>query len=117
MKTVLKLEELLVAIGCLIALYTFKVEWWWYLLFLLGPDISFVGYSFGNKVGAWTYNLFHHKAIAVILIGVGFFMNELTVLKVGVVLLGHSAMDRFFGYGLKLYNGFKFTHLGQIGNK
>jgi len=26
-------------------------------------------------------------------------------------------MDRFFGYGLKLTEGFKFTHLGMIGQK
>ncbi|HZJ19645.1 MAG TPA: DUF4260 family protein [Pricia sp.] len=25
-------------------------------------------------------------------------------------------MDRIFGYGLKYNKGFKFTHLGEIGN-
>lgn len=30
-------------------------------------------------------------------------------------LFSHSAMDRIFGYGLKHENGFKFTHLREIG--
>jgi hypothetical protein len=35
----------------------------------------------------------------------------------GIILFGHSSMDRIFGYGLKLNEGFKFTHLGLVGNK
>ncbi|HEY0262180.1 MAG TPA: DUF4260 family protein [Chitinophagales bacterium] len=31
------------------------------------------------------------------------------------MMFGHSSMDRFFGYGLKTEEGFKFTHLGKIG--
>jgi hypothetical protein len=27
----------------------------------------------------------------------------------GIVLFGHSSMDRFFGYGLKTDEGFKYT--------
>lgn len=32
-------------------------------------------------------------------------------------MLGHSAMDRLFGYGLKYNKGFKYTHLGEIGRE
>ena len=35
----------------------------------------------------------------------------------GIILFGHSSMDRMFGYGLKLKEGFKYTHLGMIGKK
>ncbi len=31
------------------------------------------------------------------------------------IQLGHSAMDRVFGYGLKYTTGFQDTHLGKIG--
>jgi Domain of unknown function (DUF4260) len=117
MKWTLKIEELCFALSCLGILYFLKVEWWWYLLFLLGPDISFLGYSFGTRVGAFTYNLFHHKAVALGIMALGYFLNNQTLLVIGLVVLGHSSMDRFFGYGLKLSEGFKFTHLGQIGNK
>jgi hypothetical protein len=50
MKLLLKLEELAMWIGCIILLYVFKVEWWWYLIVFLGPDISMIGYLVGNKV-------------------------------------------------------------------
>jgi len=36
---------------------------------------------------------------------------------IGIILFGHSSMDRMFGYGLKLGQGFKYTHLGIIGKK
>jgi hypothetical protein len=35
----------------------------------------------------------------------------------GLILFSHSAMDRMLGYGLKYESGFKFTHLGEIGQK
>lgn len=37
----------------------------YYLLLLLGPDISMIGYAGGNKMGAFMYNLFHHKGVAI----------------------------------------------------
>jgi len=124
MKLTLKLEELVIFVACGISLYFLQVQWWWYLLLLLGPDISFIGYLGGNKVGAVTYNIFHHKGIAAALIVLSLFMKiengEIIrweiILYTGIVLFGHSSMDRFFGYGLKTFEGFKYTHLGQMGN-
>jgi len=120
MKLTLKLEELLIFLACGLSLYYLQVQWWWYILLLLGPDISFIGYLGGNKVGAVVYNIFHHKGIAVVLIVLSFFMRieagEI-MLYTGIVLFGHSSMDRFFGFGLKHFEGFKYTHLGQMGNK
>jgi len=34
----------------------------------------------------------------------------------GLILFGHSCMDRAMGYGLKYFSGFQDTHLGKIGN-
>ena len=45
------------------ALYLHEVPWWAYLLLAFGPDIGMVGYSINPKVGAITYNLFHHKGV------------------------------------------------------
>jgi hypothetical protein len=87
-----------------------------YLVLFLGPDISMLGYLINNKAGAWCYNLFHHKGIAVALIAAGYTMDN-WLLIAGIVLFGHASMDRVAGYGLKYENGFKFTHLGEIGKK
>lgn len=32
-------------------------------------------------------------------------------------MIGHSSIDRIFGYGLKYKEGFGFTHLGKIGKQ
>lgn len=117
MKNTIRLEELAMMALSFYALYFFHAGWWWYLLLLLGPDISMAGYLAGNRTGALTYNLFHHKAIA-ILVFIGGLSLEVTALSLsGIVLLGHSSLDRFLGYGLKFSQGFKYTHLGTIGKQ
>ena len=105
---------------CLLALTMLKVPWWVYPLLLLGPDISMIGYLAGNKVGAICYNLFHHKGIAVLVFVAGVLISDYPgeILNIiGLILFGHSSMDRALGYGLKLSEGFKYTHLETIGNK
>lgn len=117
MKWILKLEELAMFSLCVYALYLLNQEWWWFLLLVLGPDISMIAYVAGNKIGAFAYNLFHHKGVAAVLFMIGLLAN-ISVLEVtGIVLFGHSSMDRMLGYGLKLNNGFKYTHLGIIGKE
>ena len=120
MKNVLKLEEAAMFGLCILALAHLRVPWWVYLLLAIGPDISMVGYSVNNKVGALSYNFFHHKGIAVALFVIGFLMGDFRgdiISIIGIVLFGHSSMDRMLGYGLKLKEGFQHTHLGKIGKK
>jgi len=115
MRAIIQLEELAMLGISIYALYFLKVEWWVYPLLVLGPDISMLGYAAGNKTGAISYNLFHHKAIAIVLFLIGF-INQIYSLEItGLILFGHSSMDRMLGYGLKYFTGFQFTHLGQIG--
>lgn len=116
-KNTIRLEELAMCAACFYGLYFLNAEWWFYLLLLLGPDISMFGYLAGNTIGAYSYNLFHHKAIAVLVFiaGVSFDLHYLVL--TGIVLFGHASMDRFFSYGLKSTEGFKYTHLGLIGKQ
>jgi len=117
MKNIIKLEE---AAMMLLSIYVFiivKVDWWWYLIFLIGPDISMLGYLVGNKAGAFCYNCFHHKGIAIVFFATGIAIPDETLQIIGATLFGHSAMDRLLGYGLKTNQGFRFTHLGIIGKK
>ncbi|SNR23070.1 DUF4260 domain-containing protein [Flavobacterium sp. ov086] len=115
MKTILKLEELgLFVLG----IYLFSLlnyQWWWFLVLILAPDLSMIGYTFGNKIGAFLYNLVHHKGIAVLLYIIGCYLKIEIVQLIGIILFSHAAMDRIFGYGLKYEKGFKYTHLGEIG--
>ena len=114
MKTTLKLEELAMALAALLMLYGYQVEWWWYLLFLLGPDISFLGYLGSNKVGAIVYNFFHHKAVAAVCILAGLVFTEDYVLFAGLLLLAHSTFDRVLGFGLKYPDDFNHSNIGYL---
>jgi len=76
-----------------------------------------LGYLINTKTGAAIYNLFHHKMVAIAILFFGISMNISALALAGVILFGHSAMDRIFGYGLKFDDNFKHTHLGWIGKE
>ena len=116
MKTVLKLEELLMFVLGIYLFNQLDYAWWWFLVLILAPDIGMVGYLFNNKIGALTYNLFHHKGLAILVYLVGVYFSIPLCQLIGIILFSHSALDRAMGYGLKYDKGFKFTHLGEIGN-
>lgn len=115
MKTIIKLEELGLFI---LGIYLFSLlnySWWWFLVLILAPDLSMIGYAFNPKTGAFLYNLFHHKGIAILIYIIGSYSKIEYIQLIGTILLAHAAMDRIFGYGLKYQKGFKYTHLGEIG--
>lgn len=116
MKISLKLEELALFLLGIYAFTTLDFQWWWFPLLLLVPDIGAAGYAFGNKTGAFSYNFFHHRGIAVLTYFAGIYFGQEALELAGVILFSHAAMDRVFGYGLKYNRGFSFTHLGEIGS-
>ena len=91
------------------------LDWWWYPTLLLAPDLSMLAYLFGNKMGAWSYNFFHHKALGILVFLLGGLLTSSWISLAGVVLLGHSCLDRALGYGFKSSESFHLTHLGRIG--
>jgi len=117
MKGIIKLEELAQCMGAIVLFAQLDYAWWWFPLLLLTPDIGMIGYLINTKVGAWTYNIFHHKGIAIVCMLLGYFMLGEPWLLIGIILYAHSAMDRIFGYGLKYTDSFKNTHLGTIGKE
>ena len=115
MKTLLKLEALALW-GLSVFLFAqLGYAWWWYPVLFFAPDLSMLGYLGGTRVGALVYNIVHHHAVSLGLYGLGFFLGNPVLLLAGVILLGHSNMDRLLGYGLKYPDSFQNTHLGVIG--
>ncbi|MCF0051692.1 DUF4260 domain-containing protein [Dyadobacter sp. LJ53] len=111
LKTTIKIEEFSMLILSIYALFQFSSPWWYFVLMLIGPDISMVGYLAGNIFGALVYNFFHHRAVAILVFLTGLTIGQTELQAAGVILFGHSAMDRMLGFGLKYNQGFKFTHL------
>ncbi|MAP55507.1 DUF4260 domain-containing protein [Altibacter sp.] len=117
MKTTLRIEELAQFVLGVLLFSSLDYAWYWFPLLLLLPDVGMLGYLFGPKIGAFTYNLLHHKAVAIAFITLGmWFLGDFYTL-VGVVMFAHAGIDRVFGYGLKYPDSFKHTHLGTIGKK
>jgi len=116
MRNLLKLEEAAIFAGTLIAFYgAFPGDWWVFLLLLFAPDIGMIGYLDGPRLGAITYNLLHHRGIAVAIYFLGVYLENPVIVWIGVIIFLHSTLDRVFGYGLKYADSFQNTHLGPIG--
>ncbi len=119
MKTLLTAEEIAQLGLALVGLYLQPISIAWYVwpVLFLSPDLGMLGYLGNPKIGAWGYNLFHHKAVAAVLILAGYFGAFPVVLFIGLLLYAHASFDRVFGYGFKYEDGFKHTHLGLIGKE
>lgn len=117
MNSLLKAEEIGQVALSLIIFTQLDYAWWVFPALLLLPDLSMLGYLFNPKAGAWLYNVFHHKLLAIALLALGFWTKNAELSLAGTILFGHSAMDRVFGYGLKYTDDFKHTHLGWMGKK
>ena len=115
MKNLLKLEELLMFGFALFLFSGLDYSWGWYALLFLAPDLSMIGYLANPRLGAWTYNLIHHKGLSVALYVLGALLSIPWLMFAGTILLGHSSLDRVLGYGLKHEDAFQNTHLGRIG--
>lgn len=117
MKTTLALEEL-VQFAVAFGIYLwFGYAWWLFLVLLLTPDLSMIGYAISPRVGAITYNIGHHKGLALVIGVLGIYFGSVAATIAGIILFAHSAMDRVFGYGLKYPDHFKHTHLGWLGGR
>jgi hypothetical protein len=117
MKNLLRLEELLLFGLALFLFSRLEYGWGWYALLFFAPDLSMLGYLANPRVGAWTYNVVHHKGVAVALYVVGYLLALPALMFAGTILLGHSSLDRVLGYGLKHEDAFQNTHLGKIGKQ
>ena len=117
MKRTIALEEV-VMFGLSIFLFNrLSFAWWWYLVLILTPDLSMLGYLVNTRTGAMVYNFFHHKGVAIVVYVTGLSLNNEVLQLIGLILFGHSSMDRMLGYGLKYPDSFQNTHLGLIGKE
>ena len=112
-----RIEAGLVFLGAISAYLSLDhdIVWWLALIVFFAPDLSFLGYAFGPKPGAWAYNLTHIYGFGTVVAAVAFAAGSMFWICVGLLLIAHCGFDRVLGYGLKSPEGFQITHLGKIG--
>lgn len=87
-----------------------------FILLLFVFDVSMIGYAKSSKLGAYTYNLGHSLVLPLIIILIAWITQSENIAGIGLIWIAHIGLDRALGYGLKSTEGFKKTHLGNIGN-
>ena len=116
-RLLLRLEGL-VAFLIALALYR-QTEYGWgvFVLCFLAPDLSFLGYFAGDRVGAIAYNTAHSYLGAVAVLVASAYFASPPLFAAGLIWCAHIGFDRALGYGLKYAAGFGHTHLGRIGRR
>ena len=114
-RTLLRLEGLALFASMTLLYALWGGSWWIYAVLILAPDLGFLGYLAGPKIGAIAYNALHSYMAPMILMAAGFGFAPPMVLSIAMIWLAHIGFDRALGYGLKYAAGFGFTHLGRIG--
>lgn len=116
-RIVLRLEGLTLFAGMTLVYGLWGGPWWLYFVLFLAPDLSFLAYLAGPKIGAWVYNTMHSSIIPMAMLTAGFGFAPPLLLSLALIWLSHIGFDRALGYGLKYQAGFGFTHLGRIGKE
>ena len=66
-RLLLRLEGLAIAVGAVVLYADGDHSWWLFALLILAPDLSFLGYLAGPRLGAAAYNLLHNLVLPVAL--------------------------------------------------
>jgi hypothetical protein len=114
MSVLLKLEEGALFIFCIFLFSKLNFAWWWFPALVFLPDIGMLGYIINTKVGAFTYNLTHHRLVATIVALYAITYGNENWKLIAIILFAHISLDRILGYGLKYDDSFHNTHLGTI---
>jgi len=109
----LRLEGALELGAAILAYWVLGGGWVMFVVLILVPDLSMLGYLAGNRVGAAVYNAAHTYLAPALLAGLAWALHlPPWVTLVALIWAAHIGADRLFGFGLKYPEGFKATHLG-----
>ena len=111
----LRIEAVAFLLLSVFAYYQSRFSWVLFGVLFFAPDLSMMGYSFGPRRGAVSYNTAHNYALPIALGALGYFAGHETLVAIALIWAAHISADRFTGYGLKLASDFRDTHLGRIG--
>jgi hypothetical protein len=114
-RAVLRLEGFAVLAAAVAAYWQVGGDWAAFAMLFLVPDLSFLAYLLGARIGAAAYNAAHSLIGPMALCALGLLGGVPVATAVGLIWCAHIGFDRALGYGLKYAKGFEATHLGFIG--
>ena len=113
-RMLLRLEGAAIGASAIVVYFWADYPWWLLVVLALAPDLSFVAYAAGPRVGALAYDVAHTYLLAVPLAAVGVLGEWDPVVQLGLVWVAHIGIDRALGYGLKYPTRFEDTHLQRV---
>jgi Domain of unknown function (DUF4260) len=112
--TLLRFEGLAVAAAAFAVYVDGDFGWVLFAALALAPDVSFLGYAAGPRVGAACYDALHTTVLPVALGAVGLLADLDLAVQIALIWLLHIGVDRTLGYGLKYPTRFQDTHLQRV---
>jgi len=91
-----------------------RASWLLFVVLVLAPDLSMLGYMLGVRFGSALYNLIHALVVPLLLIALSIFYKQLWLLPYGLIWTAHIGVDRLLGFGLKYPTRFHDTHLQRL---
>ena len=89
-------------------------SWALFVVLVLAPDLSMLGYLLGVRLGTALYNLVHALVAPLLLIALSIFYKQLWLLPYGLIWTAHIGVDRLLGFGLKYPTRFRDTHFERL---
>lgn len=114
MGNLVKLENVFVLILVLSLYAIFDFSFWIFLICLLAPDLTAIGYVFNKRIGSMVYNVGHTYALPSLVTLLYLLLNEPVLLQIALIWLAHISIDRTLGYGLKYASDFKITTVQKL---
>jgi hypothetical protein len=116
-RTWLRAEGLAVLMFSILLYWNFGARWWLFVLLLLVPDLSMLGYAVNPRVGRLSYNIVHSYVLPLCVAIATIVTHSVRLLPLVCIWTAHIGMDRLLGYGLKVSDMFGDTHLGRLGKR
>jgi len=112
---ILRAEGAAVALALGIIAWQAGPPWQLVVAVLVFPDLGFVAYLAGPRIGAIIYNVLHSYIGPALLAAITLAIAPIPYAwEIAILWALHIGADRFLGYGLKSEEGFKVTHLGRL---
>ena len=91
-----------------------RASWILFVVLVLAPDLSMLGYLLGIRFGTALYNLVHALVAPLVLIALAIFYKQRWLLPYGLIWTAHIGVDRLLGFGLKYPTQFRDTHFQRL---